>query len=680
MPRPSNPASALPKTMGWIGTLEEIEDLQSKYGPEVIESGIGGPDRPWFPWQIRVLTCTADEIGCFGGKGSGKSELMRAWLISGNPTLPDNNEDGSPNYTNRSYTYCPDYVGLILRRNQKDLEDFLIRAQRMWSPYGAEYKNGYFRFPTPDGKPGARIDVGHLSDANAWQKYIGTEYQRIAIDEAGLIPEYSLYDELKSCMRAPNPELRLQTMLASNAGGPGTGWIMEYFMKARDENGLLIPHDTFILDKRIHPKTKKEVVKSRVWIFSNWEDNPILSETNYAVGLDSMMDPKKRAAYLEGHWDALFGSYFGDIFRPDGPVAANNEPPNACHVITKSKVDSKYPVEIRPWWPMSIGGDWGYAHDAAFLWARKDPRGRVIITEEMSVDHTLPERLGVEIARRTRTHLELLPSHSITLWLGHDAFAMKTGDRTIAELIALGIAKILGPNAVFLPDIIINQLKRAWDLDAFNWETQQQRDKTIEQIRLQRKTGITIKVAERTGIISWQHCREALRWEHTIASNVSYDHTIAMRLLQENPKAFNEYCRLYRNIEPETLPKLQILDCCPGLIASIPRAQHEDGTENVERAHYKGRDLLDAWLYLMLGIEDENPQEPFEVYRDRQLTHIVQQVPGMTVNDLTRANIALEAEWKEKEKPLAPYTPPRGARSRRLMMKSRMMIGENNGR
>jgi hypothetical protein len=655
-----------PQPTGWVGSIEEIEELQSRFGSEIIEESWGGPGKPWFEWQKVALTCTADEIGLFGGKSGGKSVFLRAWLVSGNPTEPDEED-----IVNKSYIYHPDYLGLILRKNEKDLVDFILRAAKMWGPLGGEYVNGYFRFPayTKDGMQtsqlGARIDCGHMKDSSAWQKYIGTEYQRVAIDEAPLIADYSLIEELRSCMRTPHAKMRIQIAYAGNAGGPGTGWILDRFMRVRDKEGNIIPHDTVITEDWEHPFTKQIVKRTRIWVFSTIADNTVMRDTPYAVTLISLTDPKMRAAYFEGRWDALFGSYFGDLFRPDGPKVG--EPKEACHVITKSKTTNEYPTSLRPWWPISMGGDWGYDHDAAFLWARKTPDKQVIVYREFSVNRTLPERLGVEIARLTKPDLEKLPSHSITLHLGHDAFANKTGDRTIAELIAAGIAKVLGPGSVYLPDILIKRLKETWEADANNWTDQRERDKAIDQIRLHRRQGITIKIAEKTGIIGWQYCRESLRFEPTIASNVAYDERFAQRLLQADPKAFEEYSKLYRDIKPEVLPKLQILDCCPQLIDAIPKTQHEEGTENVDKKHFRGKDIVDTWLYLSLGMEDENPQEPYEVYRDRKLEEVMRSDVMITVNDLVRVNMMLESEWKDKDKGLAPYTPPRQARARHLL-------------
>jgi len=654
------PRKAPQPATGAILSLEEAERLFKEHGDR-IDIAWGGKDKPWFPWQIRMLQNTCDEIGLLGGKASGKSSIMRAWLVSGNPDKPDYDEDARPNLVNQSYIYHPEYLGLILRKNQDDLTDFISRATRMWASLGCEYVRGCFRFPS-----GARIDAGHLKDANSWMQFIGIEYQRIAIDEAGLIPEFNLFEELRSCMRTPNPELRCQVVLASNAGGPGTGWLIDRFMKARDENGEMIPHDSVITEKYIHPFTGKEEKRTRIWMFATIEDNPVMRETPYAVTLISLTDPKKRAAYFEGHWDALYGSYFGDLFRPEGPSRANNEPPNACHVVPESS------VKLLPWYHRSIGMDWGYAHESAIMWACQTPDERIYIYREIVASQASPERLGYEIAMASRDELEKLTSHSMVLHLSHDAFSTRAGDKSIAELIALGIQRVLGPNSVHLPDLMIRRIRDTYAEDAYRFEDVKARDAAIEAIRLQRKLGITIRIAEKTGIIGWQHVRETMRWQEIGERNATFDHAIFMRLLREAPDRANEYARLYRDLKPEILPKLQIFkERCPRLIDAIPRAQHEDGQEAMDKAHFKGRDSVDGLLYLIMGMRDEMPPEPFEEFRANKLEQMVSREPAMTTDDLVRINMGLEDEWKKKNTSPAPYTPPRSARMSRLIMQGK---------
>ena len=199
-----------------ILTPEEVKRAAAQIDGKVTESwGFG--KLKWNAMQIKVFKHQADELGLLGGKGSSKSTAARGWLVMGNPHLPQTDAQGQPILVNRSYTYHPNYRALILRKNQEDLDDFIQRAAEMWGPtLGGQYVDGHFRFPS-----GAIIDCGHMKDATAWQKYLGIEFQRIAIDEAALIPDFASYEQLRSCMRTVHSELKTQILLTSNAHGRG---------------------------------------------------------------------------------------------------------------------------------------------------------------------------------------------------------------------------------------------------------------------------------------------------------------------------------------------------------------------------------------------------------------------------------------------------------------------------
>lgn len=586
MPRP-------PKVKPQIGAIVSPEEAkylidQGRLDPAKTLGVAGGPNE-WFPWQQRALTCLCDEIGLFGGKGSGKSELMRAWLIQGNPQLPERDQHGSRIDVNISYTNHPNYRALILRRNEKDLDDFINRSAHIYGQIGGMYSEGRFRFPS-----GATIDCGHMKDKNSWQKYIGIEYQRIVIDEAALIPDYDSIEELRSCMRSPYPELRCQLMMASNCSGPGVSWIMERYMNVKDQNGLNVPHDTIIRETFVHPVTGERRPRTRIWMFSTLRDNPVYARTDYGITLMALADPKKRAAYLDGVWDALWGSYFGDVFRPEGPRASMGDPPEANHVIRKTvnaQQEKRYPIELSYWWPRHISYDWGYTHESAIYWGAKSPEPRVYVYRELVQSQMTADRAGMEIALASRDELERIPSKSMTLWLSWECFGTREGDRSIAELVALGIARVLGPDKVHVPDVLIQKLTDAYAGNIDNIFARQHRDEAIEQLRLQQKIGITIRRADRASTIGWQHMREMLRWERIGTPNAQFDRDTYSKILRDDGiSRASEYARTFRDVKPEVLPKLQIFDCCPRLIQAIPKLQHEEGTEDVNPDHFKGRD------------------------------------------------------------------------------------------
>ena len=79
-------------------------------------------------FQTSVLLRKEKEIALLGGKFGGKSVAARLFLIKGNPYLRDYSPSGEVIWVNKSYIYHPNYYATILRRNQVDLDEFLIRA------------------------------------------------------------------------------------------------------------------------------------------------------------------------------------------------------------------------------------------------------------------------------------------------------------------------------------------------------------------------------------------------------------------------------------------------------------------------------------------------------------------------------------------------------------------------
>jgi len=610
----------------------------------------------WTPFQRKVLTCTAQEIALLGGKASGKSTCMRAWLIAGNPDAPERNEDGTPNLPNISYMFHPGYRALILRKNEDDLNDFIARSIEMYRPYNIQYVNGQFKHPC-----GATIDCGHMKDKTSWQKYIGIEYVRIAIDEAPLIPDYESYDQLRSCQRTVFPELRIQTLLAGNAGGPGTSWLAERFMNCRTEEGETIPSGEFIPERYVHPLTGETHVRNRVWIFATYKDNPAIAKTDYIIQLMSLTDKRQRAAYIEGDWGAFIGSYFGDVFRKEPRVG---EPPHAIHVVKTKPVQPS----LAPWFPRAIGMDWGYKHEASAVWlAQHGVTSQLHIYREMVASQASAERFGFEIAKASMTELNAHPAHSISLHLSHDAFQQRDDRHTLVELIARGIGRVLGAGAVHTPDLVIRQMKESYSIrDTPSQQELLAREQAFDALRKQKQSGITIRMAPKANAIGWQYIRELMRWEHILVDRPQFNQEVYMDLLMDSEAKAHEYLQYCQGFKEETLPKLLIWDTCPRLIDAIPKAQYDDkGTEGLDKGHFKGRDSLDSAYYLLAGFRDEQIAEPYESFRDKALNAELARNPNLSGQDLIWINRGLEDEWGKEDRNPISYTHQRGGRPRR---------------
>ena len=589
------------------------------------------------------------------------SSIARAWLVKGNPELPDNDASGNLILVNNSYVYHPHYRGLILRRNQDDLDDFIRKAVVMWRPYGLAYLDGQFRADAY----GSVIDVGHMKDRQSWQRYIGIEYVRMVIEEATLIPEYDLYEELRSCCRSIYPEMRAQMLLTSNAGGPGMGWVLERFIEPKDRNGDIIPPGTTIKEQVINPYTNERLTTTRIFIFATIKDNPMaMKDTAYIANLASITDEARRKAYLLGDWRSYSGQFF-KAFRPRGPQPG--DPSNANHVIPAGS------VRLAPWWHRSSGMDWGHAHEAAWYMACTNPdTDQVHVCDELVAAGASPMQFGYEIGQRSKKALMESPAHSMILHLSPDAFQDRTGDKSIAELIGLGIGRVIGPEAVHLPDAEIRKLKESGSV------TGPEATELFEKIRLQHRAGITIRMALDDRVIGWQWMLEALRFDpigETLTP--SFDPDLAAKLLAESGwERWLEYVRLHQNRKPEVLPKLQIWgpsrlgarDGCPRLIEAFPKAQHSDkNPEDCSKVHMRGMDSLDACRYLLMGLRGEHPTEPFQSFWERRSAEVVHANPLMTTDDKIRLHSYLKKDYETSHDSAKPFFLPRMNKRARVL-------------
>jgi len=492
----SKPKNSLPS--GIILPYDRIESLKQSQPNINLNYSWGFGDKAWYPHQRRVLTSLVDEIGMFGGVGGGKTITMMAWLISGNPHLPTENPDGTPNLVNLSYMHHPGFYALILRKNEKDLWQFKMKAQEMYAPYGITFTEEGFKHPM-----GGTIVCGHMADQKAWTKYLGNEYVRIAIDEAPLIADYELYQELMIRLRTPFPELRTQILLAGNYGGEGSAWVYDRFMNILGPDGLLIKPGTVIEEKIEHPITKKIHTRTRVWEFSTYADNPKFAQSdNYPLILAAINDPRKKAAYMEGKWNIFSGSFFEASFKPE------------IHV--------RKPEVLQPWFPRAIGMDWGFRHQSAAHWiCQHGVTGQQHIYRELVASNTYSEQFGFEIAKLSLAELNASPSKSMTLYLSHDAFQKRDDVHCTAELVMRGMTRVLGPNSVHSPELVIRELEAA-SMKSGTMPSALElkaREQAFDQIRRQRQAGIMVRPAPRAGALGWQYLRELMRHEPIVTAD-----------------------------------------------------------------------------------------------------------------------------------------------------------------
>ncbi len=604
-----------------------------------------GSDILWSPQpgpQTMAMLAPEFEIFLGGAKGGGKSFCIIGWLLKGNPLVEA--EFASPQ--DISYINCPGYRALVIRKNLEDLNSWISEAYAIYSKLGANYtqKPNEFTFPS-----GAKIIMGHLDDDRSAEKYFGNVVHRAAVDELTFIDDYSNYMKLYSCVRSNIEGLKAQMLLTGNPGGPGTQWVLDRFVEPKDENGDIIPPLTTISNKQWNPFTKKIEEMTRIFIPSGLKDNPKMIERDplYYNRLYELPEAQRKA-YLEGDWHALGGTFF-DQFRSKRRAG---EPDQACHVIAHGS------RPLMPWLPRFAGCDWGFGHAAVVYAAVQDINGQTIVHHELVLKQTGSVELGDAIARMLLDDLEGLHKAGVTplipLYLSPDAFDKRDTVKTQAEGIAEGIARVLGPKAVHLPEL-------------FKSAQSPVESNIFSEVKIQELSGITIVNAQTARRAGAAHVREMLRWRPiAVADTEQFDHEVYYNLVHTNIDKARIYFEAFQRRAPEQLPKVLIEDQCKSLIASIPALVcDKDDIEDVMKTDALCDDCYDAFRYLLFSASMRANREPQQSYVARHLNQVREREPNVDYNSLVWAARKAEQEYAALSDIKAFSVPIDSARARK---------------
>lgn len=283
------------------------------------------------PKQIQALSSNARELLFGGALGGGKSDLLLMAALQ--------------------YMDIPGYASAVFRRQLSDLKQpgaLLDRARSWLAPHmgrGGKVKyipsehTFYFSTRNYDGTVGtpARMCFCYSGDANAVDRYQSAEYQTVCFDELSHWERSTEYELLLTRLRKnvcsihqkyesgprvgearyhPDcPECKLKKMSptrmlsASNPGGVGGTWLMNYFQITPDPKLYPDKRDAILA---IMEGKKVPYVSShpyRVFIPSFIDDNPHLDQAEYDLFLNNL-DPNLRSALRDGNWLARVDTRF----------------------------------------------------------------------------------------------------------------------------------------------------------------------------------------------------------------------------------------------------------------------------------------------------------------------------------------------------------------------------------
>jgi len=228
------------------------------------------------PKQEIMLRSKADLILYGGARAGGKTFAAILWFLY----RIDNKH----------------HRGLVIRRNAKDLSDFVDRAFQVWSKLGARKTGNPAKFTFPSG---AIIYTGHLGTDDAYTAYQGHEYDAILIEELTHIPTKILFEKMMGSLRSPHKELKPQFLGTTNPGNIGAEWVKEYWHIGDDSKpmGVLFEEEGL----------------TKCFIQATVYDNPYLMEADpkYIKYLESLPEGL-RQQWLDGDWSDqdIEGSYY----------------------------------------------------------------------------------------------------------------------------------------------------------------------------------------------------------------------------------------------------------------------------------------------------------------------------------------------------------------------------------
>ena len=293
--------------------------------------------RPNSRAQALFLSCPYPEALFGGARGPGKTDsLIMAFM----------------QFVGQGFG--PDWKGIIFRQTYKQLEEIVAKTRRFFPALcpGAAFRSGSMEWIFPDGET---LKLRHARRPSDMENYQGHEYPFVGFDELCNQPFQEVYEKAKGFCRSSNPQVPKIIRCTANPLGPGHLWVKRYFI---DPAPPLTP-------------VLAEHGGKRVFIPATIYDNRHLVEADpdYLRRLESIADDSLRRAWLEGDWDVVAGSFFGDVWSGVRNVVKPFHIPSSWFCFRSFDWGSAKPFSVG-WWAVSDGSQ---APDGVFY-----PRGALI--------------------------------------------------------------------------------------------------------------------------------------------------------------------------------------------------------------------------------------------------------------------------------------------------------------
>ena len=353
----------------------------------------------WFPLkgaQFQFLTCPIYEALMEGTRGGGKTDTL---LMS------------FAQHVGKGFGQH--WRGVLFRLTYPQLADVVAKSRRWFSQMfpDAKFNKSDYVWEWPDGE---MLFFRYGATEDDYWNYHGHEYPWLGFEELTNWRDLQFYESMQSTCRSSFPGMPRMVRATCNPFGKGHGAVKERFRLGRDG----IPAGQII---------REDGAKPRVAIHSSIRENTILlaNDPEYLATLQSLKDPNRRKAWLEGDWDIHVGSFLEGVWD------------------AKQHVVDPFPIPAS--WNVWKSMDWGYARPYAVLWLAMDPDGVHYVWREMygagEKANEGSREDAAKVARKVKSieeHDERL-GYSYRMNLADPAIFSKIGaDRSIGQIFREG--------------------------------------------------------------------------------------------------------------------------------------------------------------------------------------------------------------------------------------------------
>lgn len=267
--------------------------------------------------QTLFLTCPVYEVLLEGTRGGGKTDTL---LMS------------YAQHVGRGFG--DHWRGTLFRLTYPQLADVVAKSKRWFYQIfpGAKFNESDYVWKWPTGE---MLYFRYGANEDDYWNYHGHEYPWLGFEELTNWRNLSFYEAMHSTCRSSHPGMPRMVRATCNPFGVGHASVKERFQIGAIPAGQIIRQEGALPRVRIHST-----------IYEN--THLLKNDPNYLMSLESLSDPNRRRAWLEGDWDIHVGSFLEGVWQP------------SKHVVE--------PFAIPPTWKVWRSMDWGYARPYAVYW------------------------------------------------------------------------------------------------------------------------------------------------------------------------------------------------------------------------------------------------------------------------------------------------------------------------